>query len=176
MIEILKEQKEDYQAIEDLLIEAFKDDPYSDHLEHDLVKRLRASDDYISDLALVAKIDDEVVGFILLSPIEVVSENSDQRYKGLALAPVAVLPKFQKKGIGAELINRGHSYVEALGYQFVVLLGHPEYYPRFGYETCSKHGIHFHFQVPDHFCMVKELVPGSLAQVNGMVQYPEAFF
>ncbi|TXI99411.1 MAG: N-acetyltransferase, partial [Neisseriales bacterium] len=98
-MEIQIEQAKDYSAVESLVQNAFVDVEFSDHQEHLLVKRLRKSAAFIPELALVAKIEDEIVGYILYSKIKIINDN--QEYKVLAVAPLAVLPKKQKQGIGS---------------------------------------------------------------------------
>ncbi|MGB0837335.1 MAG: GNAT family N-acetyltransferase [Flavobacteriaceae bacterium] len=176
MLHITKERPEHFTEIDKLLLEAFKNDPYSDHGEGDLVRRIRASEDFISDLALVALEDEKVVGYILVSPLKIVSQETKEEFPGLTLAPVAVLPEKQGQKIGAQLIERAHETAKALGHDYIVLLGHDTYYPRFGYEVCKNHNIEFHFQVPPEYCMVKEITPNSLEKINGLVHYPETFF
>ena len=87
-----------------------------------------------------------------------------------------VLPEYQNNGIGGMLLREAHGRAAALGYGTAVLLGHKDYYPRFGYCEAAAHGIKFPFNVPFEYCQVIELIPGALKCVNGMVHYPAIFF
>src|SRR5207245_3892941 len=89
-------------------------------------------------LSLVAE-DDAVVGHILFTPVVV--ESADRRILGMGLAPMAVLPERQRQGIGSELVRRGLDILRERGCPCVVVVGHPEYYPRFGFEPASRHGV-----------------------------------
>ena len=92
------------------------------------------------------------------------------------IPPVTVLPEFQGKGIAAKLILRSHEIAKHLGYKSIVLLGHQDYYPRFGYQRCDKYNIKMPFDVPAENCMVVPLVKDGLKKVNGNVVYPDVFF
>lgn len=96
-----------------------------------LISALRNRKEFDSDLSLVAEVDLEVVGHVLLSPLDVLVRG--EAVKAAILAPIAVLPEFQNKGIGTLLIEEGHRRAKEKGIDFIFLLGHPEYYPRFGY-------------------------------------------
>ena len=101
-----------------------------------MVERLRNSDTFISELSLVAEIDNQIVGYILLSKISVLGNNKNV-HTSLSMAPVAVLQRFQGKGIGKNLIEFAHDKAKELGFGSVILLGHENYYPRFGYKLCK---------------------------------------
>ena len=85
-------------------------------------------------------------------------------------------PSFQRHGIGAALIEEAHKRAAELNYETVLVLGHKDYYPRFGYKKAEDFGITFPFEVPPEFCMVKELTPGAASRAAGQVKYPKAFF
>ncbi len=176
-ITILQEQKEHFAEVRELIIEAFKADEHSDHTEQDLVCRLRSSESFIPELSLIATIakeDEQIVaGYTLLTKIDIIS--SGDKHQSLALAPVAVLPEYQGRGIGGALICRAHDVAAKLGYSSVVVLGHKDYYPRFGYKPCSDFGIVLPFDVPAEYCMVIELQKGALNGVSGTVRYDDAF-
>ena len=158
-----------------LLETAFADVRESDHREHFLVSKLHDSDVFIPELSLVAKNRDEkIVGYILLTKVEIVSEKTV--YTSLAVAPLAVLPEYQCKGIGGMLLKEAHERAAALGYGTAVLLGHKDYYPRFGYREAAKYGIKFPFDVLSEYCQVIELIPHSLDGINGTVRYSDVFF
>src|SRR5690606_25984042 len=170
---IRQETTSDHDAVFHVIEKAFENEIYTDHQEHFLVERLRKSAAFVPELALVAELDGKVVGYILLTKIRIVNEHGN--ITSLALAPVAVLPTYQRKGIGGRLIGAAHEKATELGFGSVVLLGHEKYYPRFGYEPADKFGIKLPFDVPAENCMAIELVEGALSDVNGMVEYPPEF-
>ncbi|MGF9906338.1 GNAT family N-acetyltransferase [Brevibacillus porteri] len=173
---IRKEQVDDYSVTEQVVKSAFANAEFSDHKEHELVSRIRKSDAFIPALSLVA-IDEEnqkIVGHILLSKINI--RNDNQSIESLALAPVSVLPTYQSKGIGKKLILEALQKAKELGYQSVVVLGHPQYYPKFGFQKASRWGIKAPFEVPDEVFMALELQENALANVSGVVEYSSAFF
>lgn len=169
-----QEQVKDHPIVFDLIQTAFKDEPLSDHSEGLLVRRLRQADTFIPELSIVAEQDGQIVGHILLTPIQISAKA--QITPALALAPVSVLPAFQKQGIGGQLIEKAHEVARSLGHTIVALIGHEHYYPRFGYQLASKYRISFPFEVPEENAMILELNPGALEGVYGVVVYPEAFF
>jgi predicted N-acetyltransferase YhbS len=173
-INIRQEIKSDYQSTINVVKQAFQMEPYSDQSEHHLVKRLRNSIFFIPELSLVAEVNGELVGHIILSKIKIKNEKCE--IESLALAPVSVLPKFQKKGIGTQLILEVHKIAQSLGFQSIVLIGHAAYYPRFGYRVAADFSITFPFEIPKENGMVIALKEGILAEINGMVIYPDVFF
>lgn len=120
-------------------------------------------------LSLVAEVEGQVAGHILFSPVTL--ETAHGAFGGLGLAPLAVLPKFQRRGIGSQLTRAGLEACRALGGEFVVVLGHSDYYPRFGFTRASAFGIRCEWNVPDPAFMVLELKPGALANRAGVVKY-----
>lgn len=173
-INIRQEEKRDFKAVFELIKEAFKAEQFSDHKEQFLVERLRVSAAFIPSLSIVAEYENKLVGYILLSKIKI--KDKEEVFDSLALAPVAVLPKYQAKGIGAMLIKYAHQQAKVLGHQSVILLGHQAYYPRFGYQEAANFGIQLPFDVPKENCMAIELVENGLENVKGMVVYPQAFY
>lgn len=173
-IKLRQETPADHEAVFQLTEAAFKEMIYSDHSEHHLVNRLRESDAFIPQLSIVAELDEKIVGHILLT--KVVVENEKEAFEILTLAPVSVLPAYHKKGIGSQLINDAHQKAKAMGYKAVVLLGHKDYYPRFGYELCRKYGISLPFEASEENCMIIPLYLNALDGISGVVKYPKAFF
>lgn len=169
-----QENKNDFESVFQLIEKAFEKEEYSDHKEQFLVERLRDSDAFIPELSIVAELDHKIVGHILFTKLKI--KNDLNSFESLALAPVSVLPEFQGKGIGSKLILYGHEIAKRLGYKSVILLGHQDYYPRFGYELCEKYNIKMPFDVPAENCMVIALTKDGLKDVNGEVVYPKAFF
>ena len=166
---IREETPADHAAVYALIKTAFADTEYSDGTEQDLVERLRRCDAFIPELSLVAEKDGKIVGHILFTKITIDGVDA------LCLAPVSVLPEYQKKGIGSALIERGHKIAAKMGYSICTLVGHPEYYPRFGYERASGYGITQPFPAPDECVMVKFLIPAGKS-VTGAAVFPPEFY
>lgn len=172
---IRKEESKDYKEVFNLIENAFKNEEYTDHKEQFLVERLRNSESFVPELSLVAEIDGQIVGYILLTKIKIINDNL-QETASLALAPVAVLKKYQGKGIGGKLIQKAHQKAKELQFSSVILLGHEKYYPRFGYKMTKNYGIKLPFEVPDENCMLIELTEKALKDVKGMVEYSKEFY
>jgi len=167
---IRTETKNDYKYVFNLNYDAFdnRDD------EAKLVERIRFSDGFIPKLSLVAVEKGEIVGHILLSKARIIQETVEKEV--IVLAPVAVKPGLQRKGIGSKLIAEGLKRVKGLGYGLVFLIGHPSYYPKFGFVPARNHGFELtQFKVPDDVFMVCELKEGELASASGELNYPPAF-
>lgn len=171
---IRQEEPKDYPAVAKLLKSAFQDETHSDQNEHLLVERLRNSDAFIPELSIVAELEGKIAGHILLTKIKIWNEN--ESFESLALAPVSVNPNHQKKGIGGQLIRAAHQKAKELGFQSVVLLGHQDYYPKFGYKPAGKYGIKIPFDAPEENCLAIELTKNALKGVSGMVAYPREFY
>jgi len=124
-------------------------------------------------ISLVAVQEDEVVGHIAFSPVLIESESS--RFEAISLAPMAVLPAYQRQGIGGQLVRAGFEECRKLGHEVVVVLGHPAYYPRFGFVTAKPKGISCEFDAPEEAFMVLELFNGALAGRSGMVKFRPEF-
>jgi len=139
--------------------------------EADLVERLRQA--CPDSLSLVAE-DDVVVGHILFT--SVVVESAGRAVVGMGLAPMAVLPDRQRQGIGSQLVRRGLDILRERGCPFVVVIGHTEYYPRFGFEPASMHGLASQWEgVPDAAFMVLVLDLHAMAGVSGVAKYKGEF-
>ena len=173
-IKIRKEEKEDFKKVFELIRLAFENEELSDHKEQFLVERLRNSDAFVPELSLIAEVDNQIAGYILLTKINI--EDKDKNtYTSLALAPVAVLPNYQGKGIGGKLIQAAHDIAKKMGFGSVMLLGHENYYPKFGYKLTKEFGIKLPFEVPEENCMAIELSQNALQNVSGVVRYPKEF-
>jgi len=164
---IRREKKEDFNSIYEVNKQAFKQKD-----ESELIQRIRAGNNFIPELSLVAEENGKIIGHILFSKIKIIGK---KEYESLALAPMAVLPEFQKHGIGGKLINDGLNKARELGFDSVIVLGHQDYYPRFGFERASKWNIKCPFEVPDEAFMAIELTVGNLAEKSGIVEYPKEF-
>ena len=171
---IRQETKSDFSQVNDVIMAAFKDMEESDHTEHLLVTRLRQSEAYVPDLSLVAEDSNgKIVGHIMLSEVKVISGDGSRTL--LSVAPLSVLPGYQRQGIGGMLVREAHARASKAGYTGSVLLGHKDYYPRFGYRRASAYGISFPFDAPDECCMAAELTVGGLDGIHSVVKYPDAF-
>lgn len=176
MIDVIirEERQKDFEKINQVVKAAFKNVEQSDHTEHLLVEKLRKSQAYIPALSLVAQTPQgEIVGHLLLSKSHII--NGSQSFEVLALAPLSVAPAFQRNSIGSKLIEAAHQRAKKLGYAAIVLLGHKDYYPRFGYKKASLFGVSFPFNAPDDCCMVAELRKNALRGISGVVCYSQAF-
>ncbi len=138
-----------------------------------LVEALRRAPAFIPDLSLVAVEADDVVGHALFTRIAVRSQSTS--CVALALAPLAVLPGRQRAGIGSALVRRGCADADRLGHSLVIVVGHPAYYPRFGFVAAERLGLRLPFAVSPGAFMVLELRPGALTGVQGDVLYPPEF-
>lgn len=172
-ITIRPEKSSDFKAVFELIKKAFETEKLSDHKEQFLVERLRGSNAFVPELSLVAEFENKIVGHILLTKLKI--NNLNNQFESLALAPISVLPKFQHKGIGKSLIEHAHQKAKELGYKSIILLGHENYYPKFGYQPADKFGIKLPFDVPKENCMAIELTKDGLKGVHGLVTYPKAF-
>ncbi len=165
---IRAEQPGDHIAIETVNRSAFGQPD-----EARLVASIRQTSGYDPSLSLVALRDGRIVGHILFSPIHIETDHGDS--PALALAPMAVLPDWQRQGIGSELVRAGLDAARRAGHRIVIVVGHAEYYPRFGFVPAGKYRLRAPFPVPDEAFMVLKLSPGSLEGISGLVRYPPAF-
>jgi putative acetyltransferase len=122
--------------------------------------------------SLVAEVESHVVGHVLFSALPIITEAGV--VPALALAPMAVQPEFQRLGVGSELVRRGLDVCRERGHKIVVVLGHPRFYPRFGFTTALAARLSSPFSGKDSF-MALALVPGALDGVEGRVEYPPPF-
>jgi putative acetyltransferase len=143
-----------------------------------MVAALRAA--HATTVSLVAKVPPEdreqtpwpIVGHIALSPVTI---DGSSEPRGLGLGPLAVAPAHQRNGVGTELVKTALRRACLLGYSYVVVLGHPHYYPRFGFEPASRFGLSYSEPIPDAVFMALELTAGALVNVAGVVRYHPAF-
>lgn len=167
-MEIRQEREADYPAVYQVVKEAFAGAEHTDGHEQDLVAKLRQSPAFIPELSLVAVAAGQIVGHILFSRAFVGEQEV------LALAPLAVLPEFQGRGIGLVLIAEGHRRAAALGYKYAVVLGHPGYYPQAGYKPASRLGISAPLPVAEE-CFMAICLNGEAGRLNGCIRYDRAF-
>ena len=168
MFEIRKENKNDYNEVYNVIKKAFETAEHSDGNEQDLVVILRKSEAFIPELSLVAVEENKIVGYILFTKIKI-KDNIE-----LALAPLAVLPEYQRKGIGKKLIETGHNIAKNLGYHYSIVLGSENYYSKMGYIPAIQYGIKAPFQVPDENFMAIKLNDTNI-EIKGTVEYAKEF-
>jgi putative acetyltransferase len=162
-IEIREERSDDVIAVRELNRRAFGQDQ-----EGNIVDALRANGAAL--LSLVATLEDRLVGHIMYSPAVIAG-----RVKGAALGPMAVLPEFQRQGIGSKLIEVGNLKLKDAGCPFIILVGHADYYPRFGFKRASEHGIKCEWDVPDDVFMLLVLDQTKMEGVSGLATYRQEF-
>lgn len=146
---------------------------FNGEAEPKLVDAIRASDGFIPELSLVAEQAGRIVGHVLFSRAAIRTKAG--AIPVLVLAPIAVLPELQNRGIGSKLIEAGLERARELGEQIVVLVGHPWYYPRFGFRPARPLGIDYPTSIREEAFMVLGLTPGALEGVRGTVAFPPAF-
>jgi len=166
MASVREELPEDVNAIRLVNTQAFGRTE-----ETDVIDKLRQ--DCSDLLSLVAVRQNEVVGRILFSPAVVESEDGTTR--GMGLAPMAVRPDSQRQGIGSELIRAGVAALKQRRCPFIIVLGHPEYYPRFGFEPASRYGIRSEWQVRDEAFMILILDESLAHKISGVAKYRPEF-
>ncbi|UAJ10257.1 GNAT family N-acetyltransferase [Glacieibacterium megasporae] len=172
-ITIRAERPGDAATITDIVRRAYADVSYSDHREHIMIDRLRETDAYLPSLSLLAEIGGEPVGHILLTKAAIVG--GGRVVTTLALAPLSVVPEFQRRGVGTQLVGAVHERAAALDFESVLLVGIPEYYAQFGYEALGRYPIALPFEAPAENCMIFELRPGALDGVAGRVRYADGW-
>ncbi len=159
------ELETDHAAIHALNLEAFETSA-----EADLVDALRR--DAQPFVSLVALDGDELIGHIAFSPATL---DSNLQLRIAGLGPMAVTPARQRAGIGGALVEAGLEQCRAAGFVAAIVLGHADYYPRFGFVPASRFGLDCEYDVPDDVFMACELETGSLAGCAGRVRYHPAF-
>ncbi len=163
---IRAETTDDYAAVREVNEQAF-----GRAGEADLVEALRRSERPF--ISLVAEIEGRIVGHIFFSEVSI--ESKDEAFTALGLAPMAVLPEFQNQGVGSQLVRKGLEECLKRKHDVVVVLGHPEYYPRFGFIPAARKGLSCEYDVPDEAFMVAELREGALSKRSGVVKYGPEF-
>jgi len=141
--------------------------------EGKLVENLRKTPRFVSELSLVAEYENRIIGHVLFYPIKINSGTT--KCDSLSLAPISVHPNYQNRGIGSKLIEKGLETAKRLGFKSVIVLGHPKYYPRFGFEVASNWGICAPFDAPDDVFFAMELTKEGLKNCRGKVEFPKEF-
>ena len=163
LIEIREERPGDVAAIRDVNKRAFGQDQ-----EGNIVDALRSNAAGV--LSLVATLNGQVVGHIMYSPLTVGGEVT-----GAALGPMAVVPERQGQGIGSRLVDAGNRKIKDAGWPFIIVLGHADFYPRFGFMPASAHGIKCQWEVPDDVFMLLVLDEAKMQGVSGLAKYRDEF-
>jgi len=161
-IEITEECSSDVAAIREVNRRAFGQDQ-----EGEIVDALRSNGGAM--LSLVATLNGQVAGHIIYSPISIGSVT------GAALGPMAVLPQHQREGIGSRLVEEGNRKLQDRGCPFIVVVGHPEFYPRFGFTPAGARGITCEWELPPEVFMVLVLDEERMQGVSGLAKYRDEF-
>lgn len=165
---IRQETNKDYNAVYNLVKHAFATAEHSDGNEQDLVAALRNGEAFVPELSLVAEIDGKITGHVLFTKAKVGNDTV------LVLAPLSVLPGFEKQGIGTALIKEGHKIARALGYAYSLVLGSDTYYPQFGYLPAESFGIEIPEGMPSANFMAIKLQEDA-KPISGAVTYAKEF-
>lgn len=168
MLEIRQESKNDYKEVYNVVKKAFETAEHSDGNEQDLVVELRSSNNFIPELSLVAIKDKKIVGHIMFTKIMI------GKTVEIALAPLAILPEYQKQGIGTKLISEGHRIAKEMGYHYCVVIGSEKFYPKIGYIPAENFEIIAPFQIDSKNFMAIKL-NDTKEQANGVVKYAKEF-
>ena len=167
MLTIRNEQPDDI-----VVVHALNETAFGQPTEATIVDAIRAAcPDAVS---LVAVDDGQIVGHIFFSPVFASSENGSVQAMGLG--PMAVAPERQRQGIGSLLVHAGIDAMRKRNCPFIIVLGHPEYYPRFGFVPTSRHGLSCQWEgVPDEAFMILILDEVAIAGVSGTIRYRDEF-
>jgi len=165
-VTIRSEEPRDHAAVRQINLRAFET-----NLEADLVDAVRPRAKPL--VSLVAELDGAVVGHIFFTPVTVRDGKTTSR--AIGLGPMAVLPELQRRGIGSRMVEAGLETCRELGEHVVVVLGHADYYPRFGFRPAAELGLHYRGPDFDPFFFVAELESGALEGTRGMVEYLPEF-
>jgi len=150
-------------------IRSINEDAFGRPDEAGLIERLRSEGVVLA--SLIAEMQDRTVGHILFSRMWI--DTMAGAVPAVALAPMAVLVEYQRQGIGQQLVQHGLDLLRGQREQIVIVLGHPDYYPRFGFSVEKARCLESPF--PPEAFMAMELVPGALAGIQGKVRYPNVF-
>lgn len=166
---VRQETPTDYAEIYALVQQAFATAEHKDGDEQDLVVKLRGSAAFVPELSLVAEINGRLVGYILFTKAKVGNQSI------LVLAPLAVLPQYQRQGIGKELIKAGEKIAEKLEFSGISVIGNPQVYGKSGYASARKFGISSPFEIDDKYFMFKELCLEPFLGAGAVIEYAPEF-
>ncbi len=166
----IKIRKEIFQDID--AIRAINEQAFGQPQEANIADKLRTNCERL--ISLVALQDEKIIGHILFSPVTI--EGSFGILKGMGLAPMAVLPQFQRQGVGSGLVQAGIESLRKSKCPFIIVLGHPKYYPKFGFEPASRYGIKSQWEgVPDNAFMILWLDKTMTNHASGVAKYRDEF-
>jgi len=161
-IDVREERPADSSAIRDVNVRAFEQDQ-----EAGIVDALRSNG--AETLSLLATADERIVGHIMYSPVQIGG------IEGSGLGPMAVLPEYQRRGIGSRLVETGNRQLEIADCPFIVVLGHAEFYPRFGFKPARPTGVTCEWDVPDNVFLILVLDPIRMQGASGLARYRHEF-
>ena len=163
LIEIREERPDDVAAVREVNRRAFGQDQ-----EGNIVDALRTNGAAL--LSSVATVNGQVAGHIIYSPLTI-----GETVSGVALGPMAVVPEYQRQGIGTKLVDAGNQKIKDAGHPFIIVVGHAEYYPRFGFRPASEYGIKCEWDVPDEVFMLLVLNESKMQGASGLAKYRDEF-
>lgn len=163
---IRPELQTEYKKLYDFIQEAFRTATVADGNEQNFVQRLREYKGYRPDLALVAEYNGEIVGYLMLTEIQL-----DDSTKTLLLAPLCVQYEARNLGIGTRLVQEGFLRATKTGGRIVIVVGDPNYYKRFGFRKSSECGIYNRDAIPDKYVQVAELVKGACSGLDTTISF-----
>lgn len=166
MIKIRKEGPGDFTVIKKI-----NDLAFGQEQESKIIDSLRKNCDNL--LSFVADDDGKVVGHIMFSPVMI--SGTEEPIWGMGLGPMAVLPEYQRRGIGSALVKEGIRILKDRNCPFIILVGHPEYYPRFGFKKASLYRIKCQWEVPEEAFMILVLDESAMSGVSGIAKYRDEF-
>jgi len=163
-VNIREDSPLDFASVQRVVTESFTTSPHGYHGEADLVARLRANCNHV--LSLVAMDEQELIGHVLFSSVQI--RTASMTIEGSGLAPVSVQPARQRTGVGTALINAGLEQLESNHIPFVVVIGDPAYYGRFGFQAAADFQLNHTFDgIPQEYLMVRWLQPGVVGMLSG---------
>lgn len=172
-MEIRSIEQKDYEEVRQLIWQAFSRSEHGYGNEAELVEKLRTDCSYVEGLEVVATEGVRIVGYGLLSEVNIINDKAS--YKGLVLAPLAVLPSWQGKKVGQHLLKELEKRAIQKEFSYISILGHPQYYSSFGYVPAEKYKVKAPFDVPAEAFMIRPLQPEALRNVSGCIKYAQAF-
>lgn len=167
-LEVRVEKIKDHESVRRVNMIAF-----GRKAESELVDSIRNTDAFISELSLVAVLRDRIIGHLLISKVQI--ESNDHSEEILSLAPISVIPEYQRMGVGTKLIESALIKCGSLGYPALVVLGNPKFYTKFGFKEASKYEIKSHYNIPSEAYMVLFYDDSKIGSVKGFVKYPKEF-
>ncbi len=171
------EEEKDYFETENLTREAFWNVYREGCFEHLIIHNLRKDKSFVKELDYCIEIDNKIIANIVYAKGKLKLENGDIR-EILIFGPVSVLPKYQKKGYGEKLINYTIEKAKELGFDAIVIMGNPNYYKKFGFESCSKYKIYYEGidkKEETPFFMIKILNDNNIENLKGIYSAPDCY-